>query len=186
MAVVCGSDVTNSKRNRERKTTFLLSFSVFFSFVVFPSLFLVVPFFFFLFFSFVFLSMFLLVFLFPSLFCSLSCFSPPFLSCPLVFIRGKKGREIYYLCPIMMQGQGGQTTIRWLPAGLVPSIFSSGSQPWLWVLLVFGREGEWRCRGSKGTIFFFLCLQCFQGKEKMYSAVQNDIVFSLFFNVNSE
>jgi hypothetical protein len=104
MTVVCGGDATNSKRNRERKTDFLLSFSVFFRLLFFPFLFFVVPFCFFLFFSSVFLSMFLPIFLFPSLFCSLSCFSPPFLFCPLVFIRGKRGRETYYLCPIMTQG----------------------------------------------------------------------------------
>jgi hypothetical protein len=105
--VICGGDATNSKRNRERKTAFLLSFFVFFvcyfSFSFLCCSFLVFFCFSFLF-SFLFLFMFPLVFLFPSLFCYLSCFSPPFLSCPLVFIRGKRGREIYYLCPIMMQG----------------------------------------------------------------------------------
>jgi len=105
IAVFCGGDAANSKRNRERKTAFLLSFSVFFACCFsFSLLFLFVFFYFSSLFSFLFLSMFPPVFLFPSLFCSLSCFSPPFLSCPLVFIRGKRGREIYYLCPIMTQG----------------------------------------------------------------------------------
>jgi hypothetical protein len=51
MTVVCGGDATNSKRNRERKTDFLLSFSVFFRLLFFPFLFFVVPFCFFFCFS---------------------------------------------------------------------------------------------------------------------------------------
>ena len=51
-----GGDAANSKRNRERKTAFLLSFSVFFVCCFSFSFFFVVPFCFFLFFSSVFLS----------------------------------------------------------------------------------------------------------------------------------
>jgi hypothetical protein len=51
-----GGDVANSKRNRERKTVFLLSFSVFFRLLFFLFFFFVVSFCFFLFFSSVFLS----------------------------------------------------------------------------------------------------------------------------------
>jgi hypothetical protein len=95
MTVVCGGDATNSKRNRERKTDFLLSFSVFFSFAVFSFSFLCC--------SFLFFSIFLVCFPFyvspyfsfsaPLLFSLLFFSSFPLLS-PSIYKEEKGERDL--------------------------------------------------------------------------------------------
>jgi hypothetical protein len=79
-------------------------------------------------------------------------FPSPHLLCSLlsVFIKKKIGREVYYPCPVIAQGWGGQAAIGQPPHGRPQSLFPP------YFCLVVGHGSEFRqVGGFVGFVFVF-------------------------------
>lgn len=144
---------------------------------------------------------FLFSFVFPFLFLSASsiflsafvlflpCFSLFFCSFCLLVVplftfwwgdiyKGERGKEPPY--PIQSRRKG--RVVGQLPAGLVPSIFSSGGRPWVWVVLgflIYGKETGRRDPVREQSSSFPTC-STFRGRSKCTVPFKTTLFWAFF------